>query len=164
MNATDRTLAAGVLIQSTPALDDTVFAGVTILLTEYNEKGAMGFVVNKPFGRALNELVEFSQVPYFPLYRGGPVDEDHLYFIHNRLDLIPDGIRVVNELYAGGEFSQVVKGIQQQQLNTEEVKIFVGYCGWDGGELEAEIAEGSWRLHPVSNGTPAVLLSAVFHK
>ena len=163
MNATDRTLAAGVLIESTPALDDTVFAGVTILLTEYNEKGAMGFVVNQPFGRALNELVEFSQVPYFPLYRGGPVDEDHLYFMHHRPDLIPDGIPVVNDLYVGGDFSRVVKRIQQRQLNTEEVKIFVGYCGWDRGELEAEIAEGSWRLHPVNNGSPADLLSAVFH-
>jgi putative transcriptional regulator len=164
MNTTDKTLAAGVLIESTPALDDTVFAGVTILLTEYNEKGAMGFVVNQPFGRALNELVEFSQVPYFPLYHGGPVDEDHLYFIHQRPDLIPGGIRVVNELYTGGDFSQVVKGIQRQQLNTEVVKIFVGYCGWDQGELEAEIAEGSWRLHPVNNGAPADLLRAVFHK
>jgi putative transcriptional regulator len=31
-------------------------------------------------------------------------------------------------------------------LSADEVKIFVGYCGWDAGELESEIEEGSWEV------------------
>ncbi|RYY55670.1 MAG: hypothetical protein EOO09_09740, partial [Chitinophagaceae bacterium] len=31
-----------------------------------------------------------------------------------------------------------------KNLPEGEFKLFVGYCGWDPGELEVEITEGSW--------------------
>jgi putative transcriptional regulator len=155
-------LAAGMLIESTAALDDTVFAGVTIFLSAYNEKGAMGFIVNQPFGRSLHELAAFSRVPAFPLYHGGPVDEEHLYFLYCRPDLIPGGRQVFNDIYTEGDFEQAVRLLEQGQLKRGDIKIFVGYCGWDTGELEAEIAEGSWLVHPVEKDSAASLLASVF--
>jgi putative transcriptional regulator len=32
------------------------------------------------------------------------------------------------------------------QLSSSQGKIFIGYCGWDTGELQAEIEEGSWEI------------------
>ncbi|HRF18552.1 MAG TPA: YqgE/AlgH family protein, partial [Chitinophagaceae bacterium] len=64
----------GMLLKATAALNDTNFENAVILITEYNEKGAVGFVVNKLFSRQLNELEEFKHSPAFPLYEGGPVD------------------------------------------------------------------------------------------
>lgn len=140
-------LRAGLFLKSTAALnDDTVFSGVIMLITEYNAKGALGFVLNKPFGRSLNELDEFKYSPYFALYEGGPVDQEHLFFVHRRPDLIEEGTSVGSGIYYGGNFSQAVTAINDNSLTTNDIKIFVGYCGWDAGELDAEIAEGSWSI------------------
>lgn len=132
----------GTILKSTDSLLGTVFDGVQILIVEYNEKGAIGFVLNKPFGRSLNQLEEFLQMPPFELYNGGPVDQEHLFFIHQRPDLIQEGIEIGKDLFWGGAFKQVIDGIQMGQLTNKDVKIFVGYCGWDKGELEAELEDG----------------------
>jgi putative transcriptional regulator len=140
-------LQAGLCLKSTAALaDDPTFSNTTILITEYNANGALGFVLNRPFGRSLHELEEFKQSPYFPLYEGGPVDQEHLYFVHQRPDIIEEGTSIGKGIYYGGNFSQAVRQINNKSLTTNYIKIFVGYCGWDAGELEAEIEEGSWVL------------------
>jgi putative transcriptional regulator len=137
-------LRAGSFLKSTEALKDSFFAETTLFLKEYNADGAVGLVINRPFGRSLNELAEFSQSLFFPLYHGGPVDEEHLFFLHRRPDLIGGSTAVSNDVYWGGNFEQAVRFINQQVLTNNDIKIFVGYCGWDTGELEEEIAEGSW--------------------
>jgi putative transcriptional regulator len=138
--------AAGMFIQSTDALKDPVFENTLIYIAEYNEKGATGFVVNKPFSRTLNELEEFKHSIPFPLYDGGPVDKEHLFILHMRPDLIEDVTAVADGVYYGGNFQQVVEAINNRTLTSSHIKIFNGYCGWDKGELEAEVEEGSWEV------------------
>lgn len=139
-------MKTGTIITATDLLKGTFFEDATLLITEYNDKGAMGFVINKRFSRSLNELEEFKHSPAFPIYDGGPVDREHLYFIHTRPDLISGSEAVSEDLYLGGDFAAAVKAIASGSLTQKEVKILLGYCGWDTGELEAEIAEGSWKL------------------
>lgn len=136
----------GTIIKSTDLLKDTIFEDTTILITEHNEKGAMGFVINKRFHRKLNELEGFKHSISFPLYDGGPVDHEHLFFIHQRPDLIKDGTPVSNNIYVGGDFKTAVRLINNHTLTEKDIKIFIGYCGWDKNELEEEIAEGSWEV------------------
>lgn len=136
----------GIFINSTALLDDSVFENTVIFITEYNENGAMGFVVNKVFPRKLNELEEFRQGMPFPLYEGGPVDQEHLFFIHQRPDLIEGGEHVKDNIYVGGDFKTAVLYINTGILTARDIKVFVGYCGWDHKELNDEIAEGSWEL------------------
>jgi putative transcriptional regulator len=140
---------AGTILKSTDVLDDTYFERALLFITETNGDGATGFVVNKLFSRKLNELAEFSHGISFPIYEGGPVADDQLFFIHNRPDLIEGGISVRNRLYFGGNFEQAVSLINKRILSSDNVKVFIGYCGWDTNQLEAEIEEGSWTL--VSN-------------
>ncbi len=64
----------------------------------------MGFVVNKKYQRALNELEEFKHIRSFPLYNGGPVDQEHLFFIHKRPDLIGEGTANSRWLVFGWRF------------------------------------------------------------
>jgi putative transcriptional regulator len=138
-------MKAGIFINSTSLLDETIFENTLIFITEHNERGAMGYIVNKAFPRKLNELEEFKEGIPFPLYEGGPVDPEHLYFIHQRPDLIVGGEPVTDHIYLGGDFKAAVQYINMGMLTGQDIKIFVGYCGWDDGEIEAEIAEGSWK-------------------
>lgn len=139
-------IAPGTILSSSPLMDDPNFMGASVLITEYNEEGATAFVFNKRFERRLNELVEFSSGPAFPLYAGGPVDKEHLFFVHHRNDLIPGGELVSDNVYFGGDFTQAIAHINSHTLTEKDIKIFIGYCGWDKGELEAEIGEGSWLI------------------
>jgi putative transcriptional regulator len=141
-----RDLKAGIYIKSTTALIGSFFENTTILLVEHNEKGTIGFITNKSFEKSLHELIEFNHSKPFPLMDGGPVDRDHLFVLHKRPDLIEGGERMPNGLYLGGNMEQVIEAINTGVANKQEIQLFIGYCGWDVGELEAEVEEGSWTL------------------
>jgi putative transcriptional regulator len=141
-----RVLKAGIYIQSTTALNGSFFEDATILLVEHNEAGSTGFVTNKPFGKSLHDLVEFNHAKPFPLMDGGPVDRAHLFVFHKRPDLIEGGKLLQDGFYLGGNMEQVIKAINTEDMNEKEIQLFIGYCGWDLGELEAELQEGSWSI------------------
>jgi putative transcriptional regulator len=139
-----RDLKAGIHIKSTTELIGSFFEHTTILIVEHDEAGTTGFVTNKALEKSLHELIEFNHSKPFPLMDGGPVDRDHLFVLHKRPDLIDGGKQIPNGLYLGGNMDQVIQAINTGGANAQEIQLFIGYCGWDLGELEAELEEGSW--------------------
>jgi putative transcriptional regulator len=139
-------MLTGTCIQSTELLNGTFFEKAIVFITEHGDNGAVGFIINRMFPRRFNELQAFSQCPPLPLYEGGPVDTEHLFFIHRRSDVITGGKPVTGNMYTGGDFTQAVKLIENKTITEKDIKLFIGYCGWDYQELEAEIAEGSWAI------------------
>jgi putative transcriptional regulator len=77
---------------------------------------------------------------------GGPVDIELLFVLHKRPDLISGGEQITNDLYLGGNMEQVIEAINNKGASSQDIQLFIGYCGWDAGELEAEIEEGSWAM------------------
>ena len=120
------------------------------MVTEYNQQGATGFVLNEPFDRKLNELVEFQQSKSFDLYTGGPMEQEKLFVLHRRPAMIEQSDLVTDGVYTGGDFKQVLAYINQHAHTEKDIKLLLGYCGWDAGQLEAEIAEGSWLVISIS--------------
>ncbi|MBP6023424.1 YqgE/AlgH family protein [Ferruginibacter sp.] len=140
------TIKPGIILISSPVLDDPNFDKVVIYICEYNDKGAMGFVINHIFPRAFNELTEFKTSRTFPLFDGGPVENEKLFFLHRRPDIIEGGTKTTNGIYLGGNFEQAVTHINYYSQPENDIKLFVGYCGWDPRQLETEIEEGSWLM------------------
>ena len=141
-----RDLKAGIVINSTDVLNNSFFEHTTILIVQHNEQGSLGFVTNKSFGKSLHELIEFKHAIPYPLMDGGPVDREHLFVLHSRPDLIKGGEQIHNGLYLGGNMEQVIEAINTKAASQQEIQVFIGYCGWDMGELEAELEEGSWTV------------------
>jgi putative transcriptional regulator len=141
-----KTLKAGSYIKSTPVLNGSCFEDTNILIVKHDKDGSLGFIINKPFGKSLHELIEFNYSKPFPLLNGGPVDQDHLFILHNRPDLIEGSEKLTNGLYLGGNMDQVIEAINNSSSHQQQIQIFIGYCGWDTGELEAEIEEGCWTI------------------
>jgi putative transcriptional regulator len=139
-------LQPGNIIISTDLLNGTEFEKVAIVITEHNEKGTIGYVFNQLFPRKFNELEEFKHSIPVPLYAGGPVQTDMLYFMHCRPDLIAEGGQVADNVYMGGDFKKAVQLLNSGELPVDDVRLYIGYCGWDVNELDDEIAEGSWQL------------------
>jgi len=139
-------IQAGILIKSTDELMGSFFEQTTILIVKHSDQESLGFVTNKPFGKSLHELIEFNYSKPFPLMDGGPVDREHLFVLHKRPDLIEGGEQMFDGFYLGGNMEQVIEAINTESITKDELQIFIGYCGWDKGELEAEIEEGSWNI------------------
>lgn len=134
----------GKLLIAEPSLTgDVSFNRSVVLLAEHNEEGSVGFILNKPLNYSMQDLVPEILVP-FPVFNGGPVEQDNLYFIHTIPHLISDSIEIASGIYWGGDFETTVNLINQQKINPDEIRFFLGYSGWSSAQLDKELSSNSW--------------------
>lgn len=138
--------AKGTLLIADPGMmGDVIFSRSIVLLTDFNQEGAVGFVLNKPSKFFLDTFFEEIKTP-FRIYVGGPVEEDHLYYIHKRPDLIKDSVAIAKGIYWGGNFDTVIELAKANKIRSDEIKFFLGYSGWAENQLEEEVEMKAWIL------------------
>lgn len=138
--------AQGSILISEPFLQDAYFQRSVVLLVEHNMQGSMGFVLNKKTDLIVNTFFpELEEYPEIPIYLGGPVSANRLFFIHSLGDLIvPDSVKIKDRLYFDGDFEALKRYIQNGHSIEGKVKFFLGYSGWTEGQLGNEINKNSW--------------------
>jgi len=134
----------GVLLVAEPSIiGDVSFNRSVVLLAEYNESGAVGFILNKPLEFKLNDFIpEIDR--NLTVYNGGPVEQDNLYFIHRVPELIPDSIEISHGIYWGGDFNEIIDLLKENKLKETEIRFFLGYSGWSNNQLDQELEVNSW--------------------
>ncbi|MBX2901610.1 MAG: YqgE/AlgH family protein [Cyclobacteriaceae bacterium] len=135
--------AKGRLLISEPYLPDPNFERTTVLLTEHNDAGSVGFILNKPSDSLVGEIMEDLKLFHSRIFIGGPVEQDTLHYIHQLPDL-EDAIKLQEGLYWGGNFEQLLSLIETQQVRATDIKFFLGYSGWSPGQLADELKVDSW--------------------
>ena len=140
--------APGALLVSEPFLHEEFFNHAVISLVEYEPgERAMGVVLNNETDYSLQELVEGITVKEpIPVYCGGPVSDDRLFFIHTLGDLIPGTQPLSNGLWIGGDFDAMLKIINDRYDLDGNIRFFLGYSGWEAGQLEAELSRNVWAV------------------
>ena len=134
----------GKILISEPFLRDVTFGRSVILLVDHTEEGSMGLVINKPLPLLLNEIImEFKYLNEIPLYKGGPVATDTLFYLHTLTD-IPGSISISKGLYLNGDFEEINKYILQGNEINGHIRFFLGYSGWESEQLHNEIKENTW--------------------
>jgi len=136
----------GRVIISEPLLHDGFFGRAVVLLTEHNEKGSLGFILNKPTGLAVNSFVSECTNENFQVYVGGPVSTNTLHFIHTLGKKIPRSRHLKDNLYWGGDFELVKRLINSDTIQPREIRFFVGYSGWSPSQLDGELQRNSWLI------------------
>ena len=131
------------LIAEPSTLGDFSFNRSVVLLAEHNTEGSVGFILNKPLGYSINDLVPEINAS-FKVYNGGPVEQDNLYFIHNIPHIIPGSIEIANGIYWGGDFETTKQLINEGKITKNHIRFFLGYSGWSVNQLEMEMQENSW--------------------
>ena len=134
----------GSLIVSEPFMMDPNFKRSVVLLTEYEEAGAVGFILNQRSDLLLNDLITDLSQTDFSVFIGGPVANDTLHFIHSCYDKLNSGIEIRDGVYWGGNFEALQILLNNKELNHDEIKFFVGYSGWGLGQLKQEMEQNSW--------------------
>lgn len=143
MNTTPLLVKNGNLLVAEPFMGDANFDRSVILVCEHSPSGTFGLVLNQSTDLHLSDIIEDVH-PDLPLFVGGPVQQNTLHFIHRRPDLIDGSIRVTEGVYWSGDFNQVKQAVNLGTLTEHDARFFVGYSGWNEGQLEAELQQKSW--------------------
>ncbi len=134
----------GNILISEPFLSDKYFERSVVLLVQHDNFGSMGFVLNKELNNHLASFFPKLNLPEnIPVFKGGPVSSDQIYFIHTLGDTIPDSIEIMEGVYLGGDFDVIINLLKRSPI-TNKVKFFLGYSGWGENQLLHEIEMNSW--------------------
>ena len=136
----------GQLLIASPGLLDPNFRRTVVLVTEHNEDGAAGLVLNRPSPTAVAEVVPQLE----PLVEdgeqvwvGGPVQPNAVLVLGEFLD--PDDAAV--PLFGALGFPSLEEPEDVVPMTTRR-RVFAGYAGWGSGQLEDELGREDWIVEP----------------
>lgn len=142
---------AGSLLVSTPDILDPRFNRSVIYLISHNEKGAMGFIINKPIediclsdimrvdGSKKNIDTNKNNTVLF----GGPVEYKSGFLLHSKEYQIKNTTLKINEHFSLTNDTKAISDIYKGKGPVSSL-FMLGYAGWSPGQLEKEIIEDSW--------------------
>lgn len=140
----------GKVLISEPFLYDEMFGRSVILLVDHSTDGTMGLVLNKPLPLSLNDVLkEFKDISNIPIYKGGPLSTDTLFYLHTLKD-VEDSLQIGKGVYLNGDFDAIRRYILQGNDIDGKIRFFLGYSGWEHDQLCQEIEENTWMIGSTS--------------
>jgi putative transcriptional regulator len=139
----------GQLLVASPGLHDPNFRRTVVLVTEHNEDGAAGLVLNRPTEAEVSEVVpqlESLVDDGALIYMGGPVQPNGVLVLGEFLDPTDAAVPLFGSL----GFPSLETPEEVVPLTTRR-RIFAGYAGWGSGQLEDELAREDWILEQAKN-------------
>ena len=155
----------GKLLLAGPGLKDPNFERTVVLLTEHNEDGAMGLVLNRPsnatVGDAVPDLTWVADAGD-PVFIGGPVAPNGVIVLAEWDDPAQAVVRVEPDL-------GFVPGDLDDASAVRRARVYAGHSGWGPGQLEAELEEEGWiveapRREELFSDDPEGLWAAVLRR
>lgn len=137
---------SGQLLIAGPNLWDPNFRRTVLLIGQHDEDGAVGVILNRAADVTVAEAVPLlgSLVPDDErLFIGGPVQPLAAVVVADFED--PSAASIL-------AFESI--GFLPSETGSDELhglrraRVFAGYAGWGGGQLELEMAEDSWIAEP----------------
>lgn len=128
----------GKFLIATPVMDDEQFYKSVIYIHEYDEYGAMGFVINKTYEMTLEALLKRLKIQVdgdiqpMPVFAGGPVSRERGFVLQEKAGKIHVSSSV-------GTLSAVARG-----KGSGRALVSLGYTSWVAGQLEEEITDHYW--------------------
>lgn len=136
----------GHLLVAGPSLVDPNFRRTVVLVGEHSEEGALGVVLNRSsestVGEAVPELTALVDGDE-AVHVGGPVQPSAIVVLADFVDVERAGAIVLESV-----------GFLPAEVDPDELgelrraRVFAGYAGWGPGQLDEELAEGSWIVEP----------------
>lgn len=141
---------SGALLVSGPYLADPYFRRSVVLLCMHDRDGSFGLVLNRPIEMGVADLMDGMPQLDSPVGIGGPVQSSKLFFLHTLGDRVEGSLHVVDDIHMGGDYEQLRSILVAAPELSRHVRFFVGYSGWGEAQLDAEIEQRSWLIHPAN--------------
>jgi len=161
-SSSDAPSLTGSLLLAVPSMNDPNFRRAVIFMAAHSQaEGAFGYVLNRPLDQRVADLLPDQQLGALgqvPVFIGGPVATDKLAFASLHWNRRRGTLRCQTHLSVADALHEISMG--------HEVRGFVGYSGWSGGQIEGEIKRKSWIITPAKKviltvGQPAAMWEAV---
>ena len=141
-------LAVGKFLVTPRDAPDPNFAESVILLVHYDSQSALGLMINRrttiPLSRALHSL-KGAELRTDPAYIGGPVETDSAMAMI-RSSAKPDaGVHVMERIYLIPTRTALENALAAGKSG-DDLRVYVGYCGWGPGQLDNETRLGAWYI------------------
>jgi len=141
----------GTLLLAVPRMLDPNFMHSVVLMVEHTPDGAYGLVLNRPSPLTLGQVLPDHPLLgnlALPVHFGGPVGREEAFHVLHRLpDTLDGGLELCEGVFLGADLDQL--GEVLSAPGTEpEVRAILGYSGWGAGQLDDELAAGSWLPAP----------------
>jgi putative transcriptional regulator len=138
--------AAGVVLVASRQMLDQRFQHTVILLLAHDDTGTMGLIINRPTDLSLADALPDlgAKGAGHRLFFGGPVALNTLMFLVRNPVPLAQTTRVLDDIYVSSD-----RGTLEQLLGKRKatvLRLYFGYAGWGPGQLDAELASGSWQL------------------
>ncbi len=137
-------LHAGQLLCSKPYIGDPFFERAVVLVTQHNQHGTEGLILNQRIDienpEDLGIIGEFTSI----FNVGGPVANDRCYYLHRRPDMIPNSQYLTNDVYFGGDITVLEHLLNTRAINQDDIRFYIGISGWEAGQLTRELDENTW--------------------
>ena len=146
----DKVPEAGKILISEPFLSDFFFNRTIVYLTSHSHEGSVGFVLNRYMLSKVSETIPGLEKWDEPLSMGGPVSTDTLHFLHSLGNAIPNSVKIKDNIYWGGDVNMVKELINEGKAPKNSIRFFLGYSGWEAGQLERELNEDSWVIAKIN--------------
>lgn len=143
----------GKLLLAMPGMGDPRFDHAVIFMCGHDENGAMGLTINHTLmGIKLEQLLDqlglMSDIKIdleklnIPVMNGGPVDSSRGFLLHRHDFEQKDTIKVNDDFGVTGTI-EALKDIAGGK-GPKDILFILGYAGWGGGQLEAELHRNAW--------------------
>ena len=138
---TPRSLAGSLLVAHPNMLDPNFRRAVLLISAHDPNDGALGVIINRPLDKQVADLVNETPpegLADVPVFLGGPVGKNQLMFAALEWEK-GEGLTLNHNV----DFEQSSGAAGQKGSS---ICAFVGYAGWEAGQLEAEMKQKAWLL------------------
>ena len=144
------TPVVGSMLVAKPTVDDWCFSRSVSLVIDHGENGSMALMMSHLSGFTVGDVMpQFEALRNQPLYLGGPVGTDMLFYVHDLgSDIVPEALQIVDGLWLGGDLTALTLHCDlEPHFDIERhVKFMIGYSGWTAGQLADELARHDWAV------------------
>jgi putative transcriptional regulator len=147
----NKVASQGRILIAEPFLNDTYFKRSVVFITEHNAEGSVGFVLNKPVELKVQDVIQNFPFIDSGISIGGPVNTNTLHYIHTIGELLPDSIKILEDIYWGGDFETLKRFITEGKITKNQIRFFLGYSGWGEKQLENELRDNAWLVAEINS-------------
>jgi putative transcriptional regulator len=154
-SAADPAPMNAILLVARADMEDDNFADSVVLVMNNLGPAPAGLIVNRPTHIPVSQLFpEMKSLAGLPdrIYFGGPVELDSVWFLVRSATPPVHAVQTCPGLYVSSSRTLLLSLLAREHP-MENLRIFAGHSGWAPGQLESEIAAGSWKLEEAKAAT-----------
>ena len=141
-----------------PCFKNPFFYQSVVLICQHNKQGAMGLIINQPSIMNIFELLEQENIHLKlnktqvtkKVFTGGPVNPQKGFVIHTGDNKTWHKSLEINQDLQVTTSVDILENLFSKN-SPKKFIVALGYCVWEQGDLEQEMADNFWLTSDVDN-------------